>query len=107
MDTYGRRNELLFSFTYFPWPLALGLVVRYAVQGMFLGLRVRRPYAMVRGIGLGLRACRQLRGERRPVPWSVAMLYLRIRRRKAIPLDALPARGDTAWPPVAPTPRGR
>lgn len=91
MDTYGRRNELLFAFTYFPWPLALGLMVRYAAQGIVLGLRLRRPYAMVRGIGHGLRACWQLSGDRRPVSWSVASLYLRLRREKATRLESLPA----------------
>ena len=111
MDTYGRRNELLFAFTYFPWPLALGLMVRYAVQGIVLGLRLGRPSAMVRGIGHGLQACWQLRGERRPVSWRVASLYLRLRRQRTVRLESLPARvlaGDGRnRRPVSPMVRGR
>jgi GT2 family glycosyltransferase len=109
MDTYGRRNELLFAFTYFPWPLALGLMVRYAAQGIVLGLRLGRPYAMVRGIGHGLRACWQLRGERRPVSWSDASLYLRLRREKAARLESLPARvlASDGLEPRAMSPMGK
>jgi GT2 family glycosyltransferase len=92
MDTYRRRNELLFSFTYFPLPLALAVMAGYAVRGMVHGFRVRRPYAMLHGIMAGVEVCLRLRRERRPVGWRLAMLHLRLRRAHALRLEALAPR---------------
>ena len=96
MDTYGRRNELLWAYTYFPAPIAAVLMVGYPVKGLILGLRVGRPYAMVRGIRSGMRACWDLRRERRPLAWKIANLDRRMRRAGILRLteieNELPAR---------------
>ncbi len=91
MDTYGRRNELLWAYTHFPMPIAAALMVGYPIKGLFHGLRVGRPYAMVRGIGFGVRACWDLRHERHPVAWRVATLERRMRRAGVLRLSEVEA----------------
>ena len=91
MDTYGRRNELLTSYTFFPAPLAAARMTGYAAKGLLHGVRVRRPMAMVRGIAHGLAAVWRLRHERQPLPWAVARLDRRLRRRGPLRLEEVAA----------------
>jgi glycosyltransferase involved in cell wall biosynthesis len=99
MDIYGRRNEMLTSFTHFPIPLALGLMIVYAIRGLAEGARRGRSPSMVRGIWSGMRVCWELRHERRPVSWRIALLNFRIRRAKAVQLESV-----TSHLPAAPRP---
>ena len=89
IDAYGRRNEQLLSFTYFPFPLSALLMVGYAIKGLIRGVRVRRVGNMVRGIGLGLAVCWRLRDERSPLPWRTLRMHVRLRRAKRVRLDAI------------------
>lgn len=57
MDVYGRRNELLISWMYFPAPWNLLYTVGYALKGVLLGFRVGRLTAMIEGVVAGVRDC--------------------------------------------------
>jgi len=85
MDLYGRRNELLISWMYFPLPWNLVYMLGYAAQGVLHGVRVDRPGVMLRGIGSGLRACATT--PRRPLGRRAWQLERRMRRAGAVTVD--------------------
>ena len=89
MDRYGRRNELLLCWTYLPRPWHVVLMAGFAVRGLLFGLRVRRPAAMLRGIGAGLAVSWRHRHERRPVSPAVFRLDRRLRRAGVLPLSEI------------------
>jgi GT2 family glycosyltransferase len=99
MDVYGRRNELLWAYTYFPIPIAVPLMCAYTAKGLRHGVRVGRIGAMLRGTAAGLGACWAMRRERQPLTWRLAGIDLRLRRAGALPLPELeaqlPALGST------------
>jgi glycosyltransferase involved in cell wall biosynthesis len=66
-DVYGRRNELLICWTYFPFPWNLGGMAGYAVKALNAGVRSGRTWNMVVGISLGLRLCLTGSVRRRPI----------------------------------------
>ena len=102
MTVYGRRNELLLAFTYFPLPWSALLMARWLANGLLIGVRLRLLRETFRGVGQGVRICWRLRGERRPLPPEVVAVARRLRRARALPLDdlepALPALGDGRAP---------
>jgi GT2 family glycosyltransferase len=57
MDYYGRRNDILFAWRCAPLPQLVPFVARAVVKGLLIGVRVRRPRNMLRGIFAGFRAC--------------------------------------------------
>lgn len=89
MDVYGRRNELLISWTYFPTPWNLAFGAGYAAKGLVHGLRVRRPGAMLAGIWAGIRACAAVGGDRQPLRRSAFRLDRLLRRSGPLELDEL------------------
>jgi hypothetical protein len=91
MDVYGRRNELLWAYTYFPIPIAVPLMCAYTAKGVWHGVRVGRTGAMLRGTVAGLRACWVMRRERQPLSWRLAAIDRRLRRAGELPLTALEA----------------
>jgi glycosyltransferase involved in cell wall biosynthesis len=103
MDVYGRRNEILLSFTYLPMPWNVAFAAGYALKGLLLGLRLRRPVPMLVGIMLGARDAWRLRRQRRPVSRGTAALDRRLRRAGTLELRdivaALPrVRSDAVTP---------
>jgi GT2 family glycosyltransferase len=87
MDIYGQRNVLLWSFTFFPFPLGAVMMFGYAARAVLWGVRVGRPISMMRGVGYGLGACWALRSGRRPLSWKLALLDRRVRRAGLLPLE--------------------
>jgi GT2 family glycosyltransferase len=66
-DVYGRRNELLICWTYFPFPWNLVGMAGYAVKGLSSGIRAGRARNTLVGICLGLRLCLTAGARRRPI----------------------------------------
>jgi glycosyltransferase involved in cell wall biosynthesis len=66
-DVYGRRNELLICWTYFPFPWNLAGMAGYGLKALNAGIRTGRTQNMLVGIGLGLRLCLTGRARRRPI----------------------------------------
>lgn len=89
MDVYGRRNELLICWTYFPAPWNLLFMAGYAVKGLAHGVRVKRPGAMVAGIAAGLRACASPATRRHPMSRRTFAVDRRLRRAGALRLDQI------------------
>jgi GT2 family glycosyltransferase len=87
MDVYGRRNEILLSFTRLPLPAAVVSAFGYAFMGLALGVRLRRPGAMLSGILMGLRDSVRLRRQRQPVRWRTVALDRRLRRAGCLPVQ--------------------
>jgi GT2 family glycosyltransferase len=58
MDYYGRRNDILFAWRCAPMPYLVSFLAKVIAKGLLIGLRVRRPRNMVRGIIAGFRSCR-------------------------------------------------
>jgi GT2 family glycosyltransferase len=81
MDTFGRRNEILWAFTYLPWFLSVSFILGYTFRGMLYGLRVRRLGAMVEGIRQGYVACWELRSSREPLRRKTLAIERRLRKR--------------------------
>jgi len=67
MDVYGRRNELLICWSYFPFPWSFVYMVGYAASGLVSGFRLGRPWNMTTGIAAGVRSCVRARRRRRPI----------------------------------------
>ncbi len=82
MDLYGRRNEMLISWMYFPAPWNVLYMIAYAARGLLHGIRVGRPRVMVRGIAAGMRACSTT--PRRPIGRHAWQVERRMRRAGAI-----------------------
>lgn len=66
-DVYGRRNELLICWRYFPFPWNLAGMAGYALKALNAGIRSGRTRNMVLGMGLGLRLCVTGGPSRRPI----------------------------------------
>jgi glycosyltransferase involved in cell wall biosynthesis len=66
-DVYGRRNELLICWTYFPTPWNLIGMAGYALKALNAGIRTGRIWNRLVGIGLGLRLCVTGGARRRPI----------------------------------------
>jgi len=97
MAVYSQRNMVLWCFRFFPFPLSVAMMVGYAGRGLVIGRRYRLAHAMIRGLASGLRACWDARDERRPLPWRIAMLDRRLRRRGALRLEEL----EPVLPPMS------
>jgi GT2 family glycosyltransferase len=82
MDVYGRRNELLICWMYFPFPWNLVGMAGYALRGLRTGIRGGHTWNMLVGIGLGLRVCLTSGARRRPI--SRAAFHFDQRARAAL-----------------------
>jgi len=80
MDYYGRRNDVLYGWLNVPAAALPAYWLRMIAKGLAIGLRVRRPARMVRGLAGGAKACWQHRTERSPVPTAVYRLSRELRR---------------------------
>ena len=105
MDVYGRRNELLISWIYFPAPWNVLFMLGYVVMGTLFGIRVRRARAMTQGILAGVRDT--FGTPRRPIRRDAFRFDRRARARGAIPLAEAelilgplldPGQGEAGWP---------
>jgi glycosyltransferase involved in cell wall biosynthesis len=89
MARYGRRNELLLAFTYFPFPWNAAAIAAWMAKGILIGARLRVMRATLRGLCEGVVVCWRLRRERRPVSCRTMRLDRRLRRSGALPLEAV------------------
>jgi GT2 family glycosyltransferase len=87
MLVYGRRNELLVSFTRFPFPADVAAMTVYALKALREGIRERHLRETLRGLRFGLASCWALRAEREPIAWRTVVLDRRLRRHRALPID--------------------
>ena len=83
-DVLGRRNEIVWSWSSFPAPWHLIYIAGYVVKGIWVGIRVRRPRRMIRGLIEGFRAIPAVR--RNPVSRQTFALDRRLRRKGALRL---------------------
>lgn len=103
IDMFGRRNQLLEVYTYFPAPWHLVYLAAHAVHGVYLGSVVRRSPAMLRGVIAGLRDVVRSRGEREPLSLREYRLARELWRAGLIELEALDGRlSHPLLPPRAP-----
>jgi GT2 family glycosyltransferase len=104
MDLYGRRNIVLYAWFNEPLPGMLGRIVEMSIQGVASGVRVRRPLAALRGLGMGFMGCWTFRAERRPLPADVIRVFRRLWKRGPLPLREI----EHALPPTRePEPAGQ
>jgi glycosyltransferase involved in cell wall biosynthesis len=89
MARYGRRNELLLAFTYFPFPWNVAAIAAWTARGILIGARLRVMRATLRGLCEGVVVCWRLRRERRPVSRPTMRLDRRLRRSGALPLESV------------------
>ena len=86
MDFYGRRNDVLFAWHNVPTRALAPHLLGTLANGVRFGLRVRRPFIMLRGLASGLGACLIQRKKRQPLSPSIYRLHRLLRARSAIPL---------------------
>jgi GT2 family glycosyltransferase len=105
MDLYGRRNTILYAWFNEPLPGMLARLVEMSIQGVVSGVRVRRPLAALRGLGMGFADCRTFRADRRPLPSDVIRVFRRLWKRGPVLLPEF----DNALPPMScePEPAGQ
>jgi GT2 family glycosyltransferase len=87
MDFYGRRNELLVCWLYFPAPWHFLYMLGYPVKGLMYGMRVRRFKAMFQGIFAGLRPRQATRTARRPIRREAFRFDRRARAQRGLSLS--------------------
>jgi glycosyltransferase involved in cell wall biosynthesis len=87
MAVYGRRNEILLSFTLYPFPGSAIMAVGYAVKALTRSFPREFSRSTMRGIVLGVGDAWRMRRERRPISWRVFILDRRLRIAGSLPLQ--------------------
>ncbi len=87
MDLYGRRNDILFVFLNVPLRYLPLHLLSLTIKGILFGVRVRRPFHMIRGLVMGYAAAIRYRRSRAPVSIATYKLYRRLRVSQAVPLE--------------------
>jgi glycosyltransferase involved in cell wall biosynthesis len=89
MDLYGRKNDVLYAWHNVP-SLFLAPHLAYRIlQGVRMGIAMRRPWVMVKGLASGFRSAAVHRADRAPVRMTTYILDRRLRRAGATPLRAI------------------
>jgi glycosyltransferase involved in cell wall biosynthesis len=78
MDTFGRCNDILYCWHNTPTRYLLQAMVKKSVAGMAFGMRVGRPWNMLRGLVRGYRGIFKYWTYRAPVADGVWQLYQRL-----------------------------
>ena len=81
MDIFGRRNDIIFSWTNVPAPWLVPHLLMTSWNGIRHGFRARRVKNMCVGLLNGLRACIDRACVRRPVQSKTYLLYRRLKKR--------------------------
>jgi len=87
MAVYGRRNEILLSFTLYPFPGSAGMAAGYAVKSLTRAFPNEFSRNTMRGIAMGVGDAWRLRGQRRPISWRAFVLDRRLRLAGSLPLE--------------------
>lgn len=88
MDLHGRRNDVLFAWHNVPARSLPAHLLGTTVNGVRIGVRLRRPLRMVRGLIWGYRSILSEWSDRRPVSSAAYELSRRL-RRGPLPLSAI------------------
>ena len=89
MDVHGRRNDVLFAWHNVPMPYLPIHLAATSSNGLLSGIRLGRPWRMLRGTVAGYRACFARWRHRAPVGAAVYRLNRRLKKRGPIRLDEL------------------
>jgi glycosyltransferase involved in cell wall biosynthesis len=87
MDLYGRRNDILFPWYNVPMPYTPAHLLATTLKGLRFGVKVRRPWRMIRGLGMGYAAIFHERRKRRPVRKETYRLMRRLQKSGPILLS--------------------
>jgi GT2 family glycosyltransferase len=96
--TRQMRNDLLTAWRNVPQPYLQVRLAKQVAGAALLSWRWRRPAAIARGLGLGLRDIRRMRVERSPVERTSYRLDHDLRRRGPLPFEEIEARLAAATP---------
>jgi glycosyltransferase involved in cell wall biosynthesis len=88
MDLYGRRNDVLFAVLNVPWPWFPLHLISVTIKGIWFGLRIGRPLRMLQGLVFGYASGLKYWSQRKPVSPKTYRLFRRLRKDKAVALDA-------------------
>jgi GT2 family glycosyltransferase len=89
MDSYGRRNSVLFTWNNVPTRYLPHHFARITAKGVALAISTRRPGNHLKGFLSGCGELVQRREERSPVAPSVYRLYRSLQRRRAVALEEI------------------
>jgi len=99
-DILGARNKILFGWHNVPMPDVLLYLPGTCVTHFAHGLKIRHPLRIVRGIENGFAACvLEQFDQRRPVRRATYRLFRRIRKSRAVRLEAVQRFLSAANPP--------
>jgi glycosyltransferase involved in cell wall biosynthesis len=92
MDYFGRRNDLLFAWHNVPAQYLPAHLAATTFRGLLLGLKLRRPRYMTRGVCAGYLGCLRFWAERAPVKSQTYLLHRELKKRGPRPLEQIEAR---------------
>lgn len=87
MDLHGRRNDVLFAWHNVPMPYFPVHLAATSSNGLLSGIRVGRPWRMLRGTVAGYAACFSRWNHRAPVSPAVYLLNRRLKKGGPMRLD--------------------
>jgi glycosyltransferase involved in cell wall biosynthesis len=90
-DFYGRRNDILFAYTYAPSPLLPLYLLGTTARGITFALRLRRAKTMIGGLMHGYRHAARRAVRRSPVDRACFRTYRRLKKVGHIELESLQA----------------
>jgi glycosyltransferase involved in cell wall biosynthesis len=90
MDSYGRRNDILFAWYNVPWPFLPVHMLGTTMLGLKMGVRVGRPLPMIAGLARGYASILHEWNHRKPVAREIYRLS-RSLKRGAVPLQEIEA----------------
>jgi len=99
-----QRNELLISWTYFPFPWNVFYMVGYILRGIAAKVRVGRPWNGIVGVAAGLRACASRR-TRHPISRAAFRFDQLARSRLRTAGGVRLAHAEAALGPLGPRPK--
>ena len=80
MDTFGRRNDVLFIWHNTPALYLPFVLAKITLAGILFGFRIKRPKNMLTGLWRGYLGIFQYLSYRAPVPTAVWLLYRKLRQ---------------------------
>ncbi len=97
MDFFGRRNDVLFAWHNLPMAYAIPHSITTSARGLWFGIRVGRPWMMLRGLCSGHVACLSQWSDRCALKGSVYRLHRRLKKRGPYPIGRI----ESDLPPIA------
>src|SRR6266568_5079158 len=91
MDFFGRRNDVLFAWHNVPTPYLPAHLAATTFNGLLLGLKLRRPGHMTRGVLSGYLGCIRYWAERAPVKLQSYLLHRELKKQGPRRLEEIEA----------------